>query len=106
LLIATILALVFANSGWREFYLHAIHANLEYSPIAALPTIDAWINDGLMAVFFLLVGLEIKREALVGALADPRARAMPVIAALAGMVVPALVFLAVTHNRLGDPGGD
>ena len=101
LLIATVLALVLANSGWRDFYVHAIHADLEHSPIAALPTIDAWINDGLMAVFFLLVGLEIKREALVGALADRAARAMPVIAAFAGMVVPALVFLAVTHNEPG-----
>ena len=98
LLIATILALALANSGWRDVYHHALHTPLAHSPIAALPTIDAWINDALMAVFFLLVGLEIKREALVGALADHAARRLPVIAAVAGMIVPALAFLGVTRN--------
>ena len=98
LLVATILALAFANSGSRDIYHHVLHTRLVHSPIAALATLDAWINDALMAVFFLLVGLEIKREAMVGALADTRARRLPVIAALAGMVVPALVFLAVTRN--------
>ena len=98
LLIATILALALANSGWRAIYHDVLHTKLVHSPISALPTLDAWINDALMAVFFLLVGLEIKREALVGALADSAARRMPVIAALAGMIVPALVFLGVTRN--------
>ena len=98
LLIATILALALANSGWRAIYHDVLHTKLVHSPISALPTLDAWINDALMAVFFLLVGLEIKREALVGALADSAARRLPVIAALAGMIVPALVFLGVTRN--------
>ncbi len=98
LLIATILALVLANSGFSAVFHDFLHAPLGFTPIVALPTLDAWINDALMAVFFLLVGLEIKREGLVGALSDPSARRLPVIAALAGMVVPALVYLALTRE--------
>lgn len=96
LLIATILAIALANSVFAEIYHRILHQRLMQTPIAALPTLDAWINDALMAVFFLLVGLEIKREGLVGALSDPGARRLPVIAAMAGMVVPALVYLALT----------
>ena len=99
LLIATILAIVLSNSGYAPFYHAMLGDSLRWTPIAALPTLDAWINDALMAVFFLLVGLEIKREALVGALADAHERRLPVIAALAGMAVPALVYLVVTRHH-------
>ena len=99
LLIATILAIVLSNSGYAPIYHAMVDGSLRWTPIAALPTLDAWINDALMAVFFLLVGLEIKREALVGALADAHERRLPVIAALAGMAVPALVYLVVTRHH-------
>ena len=88
LMAAAALALVVANSPLAPAYFGALHAYL--GPLSLLH----WINDGLMAVFFLLVGLEIKRELLDGQLATWPRRALPGIAAAGGMVVPALVYLA------------
>lgn len=93
-MLAALAALAVANSPLRSAYEAALHA-----PIGPLGILH-WINDGLMAVFFLLVGLEIKRELVDGELADPADRRLPVIAAAAGMAVPALVYLAVVR---GDP---
>jgi len=90
LMLAAALALVVANSPLGPAYQHGLHVAL--GPMSLLH----WINDGLMAVFFLFVGLEVKREVLAGDLSTPAARRLPVIAAMAGMVVPALVYLAVT----------
>ncbi|WP_232631799.1 Na+/H+ antiporter NhaA [Methylobacterium sp. Leaf118] len=81
-------ALAVANSPWAEAYHHALHVPL--GPLSLLH----WINDGLMVVFFLLVGLEIKREALDGQLRRWPDRVLPGLAAGAGMVAPALVYLA------------
>ena len=88
LMAAAACALVVANTGLAGTYAQALHA-----PLGGL-SVQHWINDGLMAVFFLLVGLEIKREALDGALRTWPDRALPGIAALGGMAVPALVYLA------------
>jgi NhaA family Na+:H+ antiporter len=90
LVAASALALVVANSVWGEAYRHLLHA--EIGPM----NVHHWINDGLMASFFLLVGLEIKREFVTGELASPAARRLPLIAAAAGMAVPALIYLAMT----------
>ncbi|GEP04514.1 Na(+)/H(+) antiporter NhaA [Methylobacterium oxalidis] len=89
LMAAAALALAVANSPLAETYARALHAYL--GPLSLLH----WINDGLMAVFFLLVGLEIKREALDGRLRTWPDRALPGIAALGGMVAPALVYVAL-----------
>jgi NhaA family Na+:H+ antiporter len=105
LLVCAALAVVLANSsaahGWHALF----HDNLAFTPIAHLGTLHAWINDGLMAVFFFVVGLEIKREVVSGALSDARRRRLPVIAALAGMAAPALVFLFVTRSTPALHGG-
>lgn len=92
LMIAALAALLLANSPWSADYFRVWQINL------GMPLI-LWINDGLMAVFFFLVGLEIKREILVGELASARQAALPIFAALGGMVVPALIYVAVNAGQ-------
>jgi NhaA family Na+:H+ antiporter len=94
----TIAALVAANSGWARAY-HALWETrlvLGAGDRMLSLTVHQWINDGLMAVFFLLVGLEIKRETLAGELASPRQAALPIAGAIGGMVIPALLFFVAT----------
>jgi NhaA family Na+:H+ antiporter len=92
LMAAAVLAIVVANSPWSDAYFHALHLQLAGMSLAH------WINDGLMAVFFLLVGLEVKREFLAGQLATWSDRLLPGLAAVAGMLVPALVYVACNIN--------
>lgn len=96
LLAATVIALVWANSPWSEYYKSILHTHLTLD--VALFSIDMsvqhWINDGLMAIFFFVVGLEIKREALFGHFSTLKGAALPVIAAIGGMIIPAAIFLA------------
>jgi Na+:H+ antiporter, NhaA family len=102
LLLAAVLALVAANSplsGWYEAFLTA-HFGLQLGPLAINKNVLHWINDGLMALFFLVIGCEIKRAMIEGDLSNWRRAALPAIAAAGGMVVPALVYVAA--NR-GDP---
>ncbi|QDZ08523.1 Na+/H+ antiporter NhaA [Sphingomonas panacisoli] len=98
LIAAAALAMIAANSPFAEAYFHLLHAETGpvLSPKLGPMTVHLWINDALMAVFFLLVGLEIKRELVGGELASAEKRRLPVIAAVAGMAVPALLYLAVT----------
>ncbi|MCP5277169.1 MAG: Na+/H+ antiporter NhaA [Thiobacillus sp.] len=103
LLMATALvALILANSAMAHFYHDVAHAQIALSigPWALSKTLHHWVNDGLMALFFFVVGLELKREMLVGELAEPRQSALPIAAAIGGMVVPALLFYVI------NPGGD
>ena len=95
-------AILVANSPFAESYFHLIHAvtGPELTPKLGPMTVHLWINDALMAVFFLLVGLEIKREFVDGHLSTWADRRLPVIAAAAGMIVPAVIYLAVAG---GDP---
>jgi NhaA family Na+:H+ antiporter len=89
-----IVALIWANSPLRPAY----EALLHWTPVAIAPLpLHVWINDGLMAVFFLLVGLELRREMTTGELASPQRLAAPGLAAIGGMVVPALIFVAFNH---------
>lgn len=100
LLAATVAAVAWANSPWAGFYHHWLHTKLALSvgPFGLNKSISHWINDGLMGIFFFVVGLEIKRELLAGELASPRKAALPVIAAVGGMIVPALVYVAFNED--------
>jgi NhaA family Na+:H+ antiporter len=101
LVVCACAALAVANSGLADAYHHLLdtRVGIASGPHALSLTVHHWINDGLMAIFFLLVGLEIKREVLVGELAAPRQAALPIAAAIGGMAVPALVYVFM------NPGG-
>ena len=101
LMIAAAAAMIAANTALEPAYHALLHASLGWTPIAKLTTLHLWINDALMALFFFVVGLEIKREVLDGALAKPATRRMPVIAAVAGMAAPAAVYLLVVGDAAG-----
>ena len=102
LFVAAVVALVWANSPWYDAYhdLLETHIIVGFGSWAIDETIHHWIDDGLMAVFFFVVGLEIKRAVVVGELSSVRKAALPIFAALGGMIVPALLY--VTFN----PGGE
>lgn len=102
LLAAAILALLWANSPWHESYHHVWEMELTLSRLR-LP-VHEWINDALMAIFFFLVGMEIKHEIVHGELADVRRAALPVFGALGGMIVPALLFFGINYAHPGQHG--
>lgn len=101
LLLTATVAIVWANSPWSAFYFRL--GDLTVGPRAwhlSLP-LSAWAADGLLAIFFFVVGLELKYEVLAGDLRDPRRAALPVIAAVGGMVMPAAIFIAVNAHTGG-----
>ncbi len=100
LMVSAIVALVLANSFVAEAYFHLLHTPLGiHSGAWALSmSLHHWVNDGLMALFFFVAGMELKREMLVGELADLRQAALPIVAAIGGMVMPALIYLAINHG--------
>jgi NhaA family Na+:H+ antiporter len=102
LLAAAIVALVWANSPWSASYYHIWHIELTLSGLK-LP-VHAWINDAMMALFFFLVGMEIKQEIVNGELSDLRRASLPICGGLGGMVVPALIFTALNHGKSGAHG--
>lgn len=102
LLACTIVALLWANSPWADAYTHLLHGEIGVSwggAVYSLP-VHYWINDGLMVIFFFVVGLEIKRELLIGRLSSMKKAMLPVLAAFGGMVVPAAIFSI--FNATGD----
>lgn len=106
LLFAALVALVWANSPWAASYDQLWHtaAFVGAGERALSMTLQHWINDGLMAVFFFVVGLEIKREVLIGELASPKRAALSIAAAAGGMVVPALFYAALNRGGTGAAG--
>ena len=106
LIVATVAALAWANSPWRESYDHFWHTYVGISAgsWSLKLSLQHWINDALMAVFFFFVGLEIKREVTTGELRTPKQAALPIMAAIGGMAFPALVFLAVNGTGSGVEG--
>jgi NhaA family Na+:H+ antiporter len=106
LLAVTVFALIWANSPWAETY-HEIWQtpiSIVVGRHALTETVLEWINDGLMAMFFFVIGLELKREMLVGELASVRQAALPLAAALGGTIVPAGLYLAFNAGGPGTPG--
>jgi NhaA family Na+:H+ antiporter len=89
-------AMLAANSPLANEYRELFYGDLSWTPIPKLDDLHLWINDGLMAIFFFVVGLEVKRELIAGQLADPMKRRLPVVAAAAGMFVPAGVYMLVS----------
>jgi NhaA family Na+:H+ antiporter len=102
LLAAAIAALIWANSPWHDSYHHIWEMELNLGKLD-LP-IHAWINDALMALFFFLVGMEIKHEIVHGELGDVRKASLPIVGALGGMIVPALVYVALNFGTSGQHG--
>ena len=106
LLACTVVALVWANSPWAHHYRALWHTPLTVglSSFKFSNELHFWVNDALMAVFFFVVGLEIKRELLAGELASPRQAALPILAALGGVLVPALLYTFLNANGPGARG--
>jgi len=98
----TILALIFSNTFLSEFYNTFLHTKIEFkigSILEISKPLILWVNDGLMAIFFLFVGLEIKRELILGHLSSFSKIALPAIAAVGGMLVPALIYVFFNYNN-------
>ena len=106
LLVAAVVALIWANSAWGDGYQSVWNTEISVNigRYVLEEDLQHWVNDALMAIFFFVVGLEIKRELVEGELRDPRTAAMPAIAALGGMVVPALLFVLVAAGTDGSRG--
>jgi len=107
LMIATAVALIWANSPWSDSYdsLWGTEISIELGDwLHLVEPLSAWVNDALMAIFFFVVGMEIKRELTVGELKDPRKAALPAIGAVGGMVVPALLYAAFNAGGDGSAG--
>jgi Na+/H+ antiporter NhaA len=100
LLAAAIVALVWANSGWSDSYFRLLGTNAAVNIGSARVSMDLqhWVNDGLMALFFFIIGLEVRREIAMGELSDRQRVMVPVMAGIGGMIVPILLYLAVNPS--------
>lgn len=106
LMAMTIFSLFLANSPLSEHYAHLFHTNIDFNvgDWKLSNSIHHWINDGLMAIFFFMVGLEIKREILNGELSQIKVAMLPILSAIGGMVLPALIYLSFNYGTEGQNG--
>lgn len=106
LLASTLVAIILANSSYKDLYNSFLHTYITFSidKFVLKENLLHWINDGLMAVFFFVIGLEIKREFVVGDLSSPKRAALPIIAAIGGMIVPALIYRYFCHDTSTQGG--
>lgn len=102
----TVIALLLANSPLAEAYTHLFNTEIkiEIGSWSISHSIRHWINDGLMAMFFFLIGLEIKREISVGELSNVKVAMLPILAAIGGMIMPALIYLGINFGGEGKDG--
>lgn len=110
LVLCTLVAITIANSPWGQGFLDFWHINLGFEArgIVLSQSLEHWVNDGLMTIFFLLIGLEIEREIYVGELSNLKNASLPIVAAIGGMLVPALFYFLLnrgtdTQNGIGVP---
>jgi len=102
LIFVTILAVIWANSPYYHSYHHLWHevdVGISFGNFELIGNLHEWVNDGLMAIFFFVIGLEIKREVVAGELSTLKKASMPIVAALGGMVVPALIYVAINYDN-------
>ena len=106
LMVTTIIALILANSPFVDTYLHIFHTNIDFNvgEWKLSHSVHHWINDGLMGIFFFVIGLEIKREILVGELSNIKVAILPILAAIGGMVIPALIYNSINSGGEGANG--
>ena len=105
LLTATVVALVWANVSLSSYeQLWSTHLTIGLGRFTLTESLRQWVNDGLMTVFFFVVGLEVKRELVRGELRDPRTASLPVLAALGGMALPALLYVGLNAGGAGSGG--
>ncbi|STX28478.1 Na(+)/H(+) antiporter nhaA 1 (Sodium/proton antiporter nhaA 1) [Legionella beliardensis] len=106
LLLSAFISIILANSPWSKFFLSIWDISLGFhvGNIEFSRSIHSWINDGLMTLFFFFVSLELKRELVFGELREPKIAALPIIAALGGMIVPALFYLLLQAGESGQNG--
>jgi NhaA family Na+:H+ antiporter len=106
LMFMTVVALILANSPLADAYAHFFHMKIDFNVGSWVlsHTLHHWINDGLMAIFFFIIGLEIKREILAGELSDIKVAILPILAAIGGMVFPALIYLGINYGSAGVNG--
>lgn len=104
LILATVVSLTIANSAWGGAWDHFWHHKIGPDSLGLKASILHWVNDGLMAIFFLLVGLEIKREAIEGELSSIKKSFLPIFAAIGGMVVPAMIYASINIGKESSSG--
>ena len=106
LIFMTILALILANSQLYEIYSHFFHMKIDLNigDWKLSHSLHHWINDGLMSIFFFMIGLEIKREILVGELSNIKIAVLPILAAVGGMIFPALIYFYINYGTAGVNG--
>ena len=106
LVLAAALALVWANSQWADTYFDLLHLGigLSFGDFELHEDLHFWVNDGLMAIFFFVVGLELKREFTVGELRSPKRAMLPIVAAIGGMLIPASIYAGFNASGVGASG--
>ncbi len=106
LMLMTVVALILANTPLSEAYAHLFHTKIGLSvgSWSLSYSIHHWINDALMAIFFFIIGLEIKREILVGELSNIKVAILPILSAIGGMIFPAIIYYVINHGKAGASG--